>query len=78
VELHRWDLKAENTADGLAVSLSIPKSARQKVDAVINSTIEMFLEFIAEVLDLNICSVMLCDELSGDLTIKSAKGLTTS
>lgn len=75
VDLHRWDLMAENTPQGLSVSLAIPKSTRQKVDAVINSTIEMFLEFIAEVLDLNICSVMLSDELTGDLMIKSAKGL---
>ncbi|BDV43074.1 histidine kinase [Geotalea uraniireducens] len=75
VDLHRWDLMAENTGSGLNVALVIPKSTRQKVDAVINSTIEMFLEFIAEVLDLNICSIMLSDELTGDLMIKSAKGL---
>lgn len=75
IDLHRWDLTADNNPDGLTVHLAIPKSARQKVDAVMNTTIEMFLEFIAEVLDLNICSVMLCDELSGDLLIKSARGL---
>ncbi|RNC69616.1 MAG: GAF domain-containing protein [Desulfuromonadales bacterium] len=75
VDLHRWDLVAENDPEGLTVRLAIPKSTRQKVDAVINSTLEMFLDFIAEVLDLNICSVMLCDELTGDLMIKGAKGL---
>lgn len=75
VDLHQWELTAENGSEGLVVNLAIPKSTRQKVDAVMNNTIEMFLEFIAEVLDLNICSIMLCDDISGDLVIKSARGL---
>lgn len=75
VDIHRWDLVAENTPTGLLVSLNIPKSTRQKVDAVVNTTIDMFLEFIAEVLDVNMCSVMLCDDLTGDLMIKGARGL---
>lgn len=75
VDIHRWDLLAENTPSGLLVSLSIPKSTRQKVEAVVNTTIDMFLEFIAEVLDVNMCSVMLCDDLTGDLMIKGARGL---
>ncbi len=75
VDIHRWDLVAENTAGGLVVSLAIPKSTRQKVDAVVNTTIDMFLEFISDVLDVNICSVMLCDDLTGDLMIKGSRGL---
>ncbi|WP_236685512.1 HD domain-containing phosphohydrolase [Geobacter pickeringii] len=75
IDLHRWDLTASNTSTGMVVSLAIPRSSRQKADAVLNTTIDLFLEFIAEVLDLNICSIMLCDELSGDLVIKSARGL---
>ncbi|MRR07676.1 MAG: GAF domain-containing protein, partial [Deltaproteobacteria bacterium] len=75
VDIHRWDLLAENTPSGFLVSLNIPKSTRQKVDAVVNTTIDMFLEFIAEVLDVNMCSVMLCDDLTGDLMIKGARGL---
>ncbi|WP_306533857.1 GAF domain-containing protein [Geobacter sp.] len=75
VDIHRWDLVAENTAAGLVVSLAIPKSTRQKVDAVVNTTIDMFLEFISDVLDVNMCSVMLCDDLTGDLMIKGSRGL---
>ena len=75
VDIHRWNLAAENTPTGFLVSLGIPKSSRQKVDAVVNTTLDMFLEFIAEVLDVNICSVMLCDDLTGDLMIKGARGL---
>lgn len=74
-DIHRWDLVAENTADGLLITLNIPKSTRQKMDAVVTTTIDMFLEFITEVLDVNICSVMLCDDLTGDLMIKGARGL---
>ena len=75
VDLHRWDLTTDNAPSGMTVSLAIPKSARQKAKAVLTTTIDMFLEFIAEVLDLNTCSIMLCDEISGDLVIKSARGL---
>lgn len=74
-DIHRWDLVAENTSDGLLITLNIPKSTRQKMDAVVTATIDMFLEFITEVLDVNICSVMLCDDLTGDLMIKGARGL---
>ena len=74
-DIHRWDLVAENTSDGLLITLNIPKSTRQKMDAVVTTTIDMFLEFITEVLDVNICSVMLCDDLTGDLMIKGARGL---
>jgi putative methionine-R-sulfoxide reductase with GAF domain len=35
----------------------------------------MFVEFISELLGLDICSLMLMDELTGELTIRSARGL---
>jgi len=37
---------------------------------------DMFTEFMTEILDLNICSIMLADELTGELSIKSARGLS--
>ncbi|MDH5769208.1 MAG: GAF domain-containing protein, partial [Nitrospirota bacterium] len=74
-EIHRWNLNAENRDDIFLLSLTIPKSTREKVEVAINTTMEIFIEFIAELLDLNICSIMLVDELTGELSIKGAKGL---
>ncbi|NIO21703.1 MAG: GAF domain-containing protein, partial [Candidatus Aenigmarchaeota archaeon] len=41
----------------------------------INDSMGVFIEFISEIMDVNACSIMLCDELTGDLTIRGAKGL---
>jgi hypothetical protein len=44
-----------------------------KIEAVLTTTMDMFTEFIAELLELNICSIMLADELTGELSIRSAR-----
>jgi GAF domain-containing protein len=75
-ETHNWKLSAENKEDSFRVSVSIPNSDKVKVEAVLTTTMDMFTEFITELLDLNICSIMLADELTGELSIKSARGLS--
>lgn len=40
-----------------------------------NSCLNKFIDLVSEVLDVNICSIMLSDELTGDLVIRGAKGL---
>ncbi|MBZ0156504.1 MAG: GAF domain-containing protein [Alphaproteobacteria bacterium] len=74
-EIHRWSLRAEDLDSSFRLSLLIPKSARQKREVIIDIAMGMFLEFIAELLDLDVCSLMLVDELTGELVIKSARGL---
>ena len=74
-EFHKWNLAAENTEDAFLVSITIPKSKREHVEAVVDTTMELFIEFISELLGLNICSIMLSNELTGELRIKSARGL---
>jgi HD-GYP domain-containing protein (c-di-GMP phosphodiesterase class II) len=76
IEAHGWTFDAKNRNNTFFVSLTIPKSTREKLDATVSITMDMFLEFISELLDLNICSIMLSDDLTGELTIKSAKGLS--
>ena len=75
-EAHGWTLNAENTDNTFIVSFTIPKSTREKLDTTVNLTMDMFIEFISELLDLNICSIMLRDDITSELTIKSAKGLS--
>jgi GAF domain-containing protein len=74
-EGHRWGLHAEEIDDSFLISLSIRKNSRQKVEAVVTESTELFLDFVSELLGLNICSVMFSDEFTRDLTIKSARGL---
>jgi putative methionine-R-sulfoxide reductase with GAF domain len=70
-------MRAENTDDGFRICISIPKSSRQWIDAAVNSAMEMFIDFISEMLDVSICSIMLGDDLTGELTIKNARGLNS-
>ena len=74
-DAHGWGFVAGNTDNTFTVSITIPKSVREKLEATVNITMDMFVEFITELLDLNTCSIMLGDEITGELTIKSARGL---
>ena len=75
-ETHNWKLLAENREDSFHISVSIPNDEKMKVEAVLTTTMDMFTEFISELFGLNICSIMLADELTGELSIKSARGLS--
>ena len=75
-ETHGWGFDARNMDNNFLVSLIIPKSAKEKLEAAVNITMDMFVEFISELMDLNTCSIMLSNELTGELTIKGARGLS--
>jgi len=75
-ETHKWRLLAENREDCFHISVVIPNSNEERIEEVLKITMDMFTEFISELLDINICSIMLADELTGELSIKSAKGLS--
>lgn len=72
---HGWVLRAHNHENVFRIDLDIPKGSRQKIEAALSTTMDLYLEFVSELLDLNTCSIMLTDPLTGDLVIKSAKGL---
>ncbi|MGE4344362.1 MAG: GAF domain-containing protein [Geoalkalibacter sp.] len=74
-QAHHWKLDAANTDQGLRVSLVIPRRDRQRIDAAINTTMDLFLDFVSELLAVNTCSIMLSDDLTQDLVIRSARGL---
>jgi GAF domain-containing protein len=74
-DMHQWGVRAENTPDGFRLTLDIPKQSREKTTAVVNSTMDLVTEFITDLLDVSTCSIMLADDLSGDLTIRSARGI---
>jgi HD-GYP domain-containing protein (c-di-GMP phosphodiesterase class II)/signal transduction histidine kinase len=74
-EVQGWSLSVDGDAAAPRVQLHIPKGQRQKKEAALTTTMDLFLEFIAEILDVSTCSIMLEDELTRDLTIRSARGL---
>ena len=73
--MHKWDIIAENTADNFRITLKISKSIKQKTEAFVNTTMDLFVEFVSELLNLEVCSIMLADEFTSELTINSARGL---
>ena len=75
VESYGWDLGVENLEGSFTLTLSIPRSRRRRIDAAVAKGSELFLEFIAEMMGVSTCSIMLRDELTGELRIQSAVGL---
>jgi len=75
VAAHRWLLAASNTDNAYRITITIPKSTKHKIEAFIDTSMDLFIDLISELLDLDICSIMLTDELTSELTVKSARGL---
>lgn len=75
IESHHWNISAENAENRCTVVVSIPKSAQETRNIYLDHAIDSFVELIAKLLDVDICSMMLCDNLTNELTMKSAVGL---
>ncbi len=75
LDTHRWKLVAANTSNSCQITLTVPTSAKQTIDVYVGQSMDSFVELISELLDIDICSVMLSDELTNELTVKSAVGL---
>lgn len=74
-EVQGWSLSVESDIHASLIQLHIPMGSRQKKEAALTTTMELFLEFISEVLDVSTCSIMLEDQLTRDFTIRTARGL---
>jgi GAF domain-containing protein len=75
VEANGWKIEAANGEEGFFCRLVIPRLALEMEDAALDMTMGRVLEFVSETLGANTSSLMLCDRLSGDLVIRSARGL---
>jgi HD-GYP domain-containing protein (c-di-GMP phosphodiesterase class II) len=74
-QLHSWNIEMKNVDNNCYLLIRIPQSIRQKREILVNTAMEIFVELISDLLKLQTCSIMLCDDLTGDLIIKSSKGL---
>ena len=75
-EVHRWNLEIQNKDDTCTLRIKILRNTEQKIEAAIKASLDMFVEFVSDILNVDICSIMLADNLTGDLTIKSSCGLS--
>jgi len=76
VEANGWQIEAVNGDKGFLCRIRIPRLSLEMEDAALDMTMGRVLEFVSEMLGANTSSLMLCDRLSGDLVIRSARGLT--
>lgn len=74
-ENHGWRLGIGNSDEGFRVSLHIPRAQAMRRDTALAMVMDRALGFVSEVLGVDTCSLMLSDELTGELTIRSALGL---
>ena len=74
IELHKGTVSVSNTPAGLMALIKFPRKLKDYHDAKINELSNLFLSFTAESMNLNKCSLMLFDESTGELVIRSAIG----
>lgn len=72
---HRWTLLAENGAASSSIVVSCPRNRDEALHAYIRKSIDRFVDFISDSLDIDICSVMLSDDLTGELRVACSRGL---
>jgi GAF domain-containing protein len=74
-DIHHWHILAENDDARCKITFIIPKNTKEVIDAQVRKGMDTFVEHIARALDLDICSIMLADDLTGELQVKSSRGL---
>lgn len=74
-ENHGWTMTAKNTDQSFEIQVLIPLESRLKMDVALSSAMDLYLDFVSNILNVDSCSIMLADEMTGDLTIRSAKGI---
>ncbi|MBI5055416.1 MAG: GAF domain-containing protein [Nitrospirae bacterium] len=74
IGLHKGALSVINAPAGITVHITFPRSVQEYSSAEINELAKLFLSFTAETMNLNKCSLMLYDEMTGELMIRSTIG----
>lgn len=76
IEAHSWNVDISSERTGSRITFSIPRREGEKIETITENAMDLFIEFICSLLDVNICSIMLSNDRTGELTISSALGLT--
>jgi hypothetical protein len=75
LDIHKGKIFAFNAPKGFSIKTILPKTLKERREVEIIELTNLFVSFIAKVMGINICSLMLTNELTGELTIKAAYGL---
>ena len=72
---HRWSIFAKNEDTASEIIVTCPLNRKDILNVYIDKSLDLFVDFISESMNIDICSVMLSDELTGELRITNARGL---
>jgi len=72
---HRWTIVARNEQADSQIVMTCLLNRKEILNAYISKTIDLFVDHISDSLGIDICSVMMSDELTGELRVASARGL---
>lgn len=71
----KWDIVCDNRSGRFCVNVSIRKDEKEISEAMVEAALGKFNELMAELIGVDTCSIMLCNDATGEFTIISAKGL---
>lgn len=72
---HHWSIDAKNVDSTSRIIMTCPLNRKEILNAYVTKSIDLFVDYISESLDIDICSVMLSDDQTGELRVTSARGL---
>jgi HD-GYP domain-containing protein (c-di-GMP phosphodiesterase class II)/signal transduction histidine kinase len=75
-ETHKGIIKAANSAKGFTISLDFIKNQKTYRNAMVNELMSSIIPFVADLMSVQKCSLMLFDDRSKEMTIRSSIGLS--
>jgi GAF domain-containing protein len=75
IEIHKGSIAAVNSAKGFTISLNFIKDQKAYQSAMVNELMSSIISFVADVMSVQKCSLMLYDDRSKEMTIRSSIGL---
>jgi HD-GYP domain-containing protein (c-di-GMP phosphodiesterase class II) len=75
VETHKGNIAAVNTAKGFTISLEFTRNQKAYRSVMVNELMSSIISFVANIMNVQKCSLMLFDDRSKEMTIRSAIGL---
>ena len=76
IETHKGIITAANSTKGFTISLDFMKDEKAYRSAMVNELMSSIISFVADIMSVQKCSLMLFDERSKEMTIRSSIGLS--
>jgi len=76
IESHNGSISAENTSGGFVITLDFLRDPKAYRNAMINQLMNSVISFVADLMSVQKCSLMLFDDRFQEMTIRSSVGLS--